>query len=450
MNTATAIPIEFLSGVPRSGPLTWGQLAIWDVLTWLPADDTTLTLSGVQPVPPGTGLDAVAGALAALIIRHESLRTVFSPSADGPVQHVVAQGRIDVPVHDTAPGAGRSTAESLQGELRAVPYDMAADLPLRAAAVTEDGQPVAVVLTVNHMAVDAWSFSIMQEDLAALLAASPLPGPGPQPLDRLAYEQSPLGLQREQRALRYWSEQIGAAPTAMLSGFPEPSAAELRWGRIESSALAEAVRLLAVRTGTAPSLVTLALTARLLARYTGSDRSLLRLIVATRFNPKTRRLVGAFNQNAVFGLEIGDDPTDAFLRRASLTALESYQNCEYDPRSLEVLIDGITAERGIDSVGCCFFNDVSFRAGQAPAADAEPESAAERARRLDRLRAETTLSVPDMDQVPKGATFFLFLDRLDDLAILQLCADRRFLAPRTPTDFLHDLEGMALGMLDVA
>jgi hypothetical protein len=182
-----------------------------------------------------------------------------------------------------------------------------------------------------------------------------------------------------------------------------------------------------------------------LARHAAADRALIRLIVATRFSAKTRRFVGAFNQNAVFELETGRDTIDAYLRRASLTALESYQHCEYDPRLVESMVADLAAERGIDTVGYCFFNDMSFGSASAPTiADTTPEGLAECALRLERLRADTELSVPVVEEVPKGATFFLSLERLDDHAVLQLCLDHRFLASSTPLDFLRDLEELAV------
>ena len=72
----------------RSGPLIRGQLAIWDVLHWLPADDTSLTLTGSVPVPQGVGMAEVETALRVLVERHESLRTSYHEREGEPWQTV--------------------------------------------------------------------------------------------------------------------------------------------------------------------------------------------------------------------------------------------------------------------------------------------------------------------------------------------------------------------------
>ncbi|QMU67398.1 condensation domain-containing protein [Streptacidiphilus sp. P02-A3a] len=445
MNDTRQLAVDFQSGAPRTGTLTWGQLAIWDVLQWLPPDDTSLTLSTLLPLPAGTTAATVAAALRALVERHDALRSLFrfDAAAGEPGQTLVTTGRLTVEVHDAPRGLAADLAAKLRPELCGRPFDLASDLPVRALLVTEEGSPAALVLAISHMSVDAWSFRVVLEDLEALLAGAELPAPGQQPLDRLDYETSDLGRRREERARAYWTEQVRETPAAMLAELPQPSAPHLGWGRIESTALAESVRLLAQRASVAGSLVVMAGAARLLARYTGEEQATLRLIVATRFTARTRRFVGAFNQNALLRVPIGADSFDDYLRRTGLAALTAYQNCEYDPRAIEQIVIDTAAERGVTAGGYCFFNDISFEPPRPADADREPATGGD-APDPRALRADTVLSVPEMDQVPKGATFFLFLERLGDRAVLQLCADRRFLAPRSATDFLHDLEELTV------
>ncbi|MFK0195172.1 condensation domain-containing protein [Kitasatospora sp. NPDC090308] len=436
MNDDRQLHVDLPTAPDRAGALTWGQLAIWEVLHWLPPGDTTLTLSTVLPLPAGTTPERLTAALTVLVARHDALRTVFEESGGEPRQTVVGGGRIAVDVHDAPEGAAAETAGKLHRELRGLPFDLARDLPLRAVLVTERDTPAALVLAISHMSVDAWSFRIVREDLETLLAGAELPARGPQPLDRLDYERSDLGRRREERALAHWAEQIRETPAPMLAELPPPSAPHLRWGRIESPALAAAVRLLTGRAGVTGPVAVLGGVTRLLARYTGQDQATVRLIVATRFNARNRRFVGAFNQNALLRVPSVADPFDDHLRRTSLAALTAYQNCEYDPRTVERIVRETAAERGVAAGGYCFFNDISVEPARRPGT--EPRAADAPDPRP--LRAETVLSVPDMDQVPMGATFFLFLEHIGERAVLQLCADERFLAPRSATEFLGDLE----------
>ncbi len=433
--------LEFRGEAARSGPLTWGQLAIWDVLHWLPADDTSLTLTGSVPVPPGAGMAAVREALRALVERHESLRTSYHDHEGEPWQTARDQGPLSVIVRESD---GRDVAGAVRlatHELRSLPFDLAADLPLRVCVVTRHRSPAAVALAVCHMAVDAWSLEIVLEDLSALLAApSPdaaaLPEAGQQPLERGAYEQSKAGQARERQALDYWRARVEEAPSTMLESLPQPVRPNLGWARIESPALADAVGRIARRTNAKPSTVVLAAVARLLARQKGERNAALRLIVATRFRPETRRLVGAFNQNALFVVPVDDEPFDAFVTRAAKASYLAYAHSEYDPRKVESLVSDLVQRRGLEPDGYCFFNDMTFRESTEPGEAPSPDPDA------------TVVTEPDRDRFPKGATFFLYLMRLSGSAVLEICADRRFLAPGTVPGFLRDLADLAVAAAD--
>jgi Condensation domain len=434
----------------RSGPLTWAQLAIWEVLHWLPADDTSLTLSRVLAIPGDADLAHVRRALGALLRRHEALRTVYFEEHGQPQQRVLRDIQLESASVELA--SVESGEEEFAHAVRrtrralcAIPFDLSSDPPLRARVVDRAGRPAALVLTVCHMAADAWSFEIIIEDLEILLAAerieeAVLEPAGWQPLDRLAYERSEAGEAREAHALRYWEQTVRATPSSMLEGLPGPVRPNIRWARIESAALAAAARALARRAETTPAMVLLGATAHVLATVKGQEAASLRLLVATRFRPETKRLVGAFNQNALFHTPV--DPAEPFaqyLRRVPLAAFRSYAYSECDPRKVRALVDAIAAERGVRPGGYCFFNDMSFRAAGEPRADslAVPHD-------LRALTQDTVLTEPPARSVPMDSTFFMHLLDLRETAVLDLCVDARFLAPTPAPRFLRDLEELVV------
>src|SRR3954453_11771582 len=71
-----SIPVEFTGERAGEGPLTLGQL---DLYTWLSQNpDHLYAILCVEfPVPAVASVDDVAEAVAALIARHESLRTSY-------------------------------------------------------------------------------------------------------------------------------------------------------------------------------------------------------------------------------------------------------------------------------------------------------------------------------------------------------------------------------------
>ena len=76
LTPAPSIPVEFAGERAGEGPLTLGQL---DVYTWLSStpDHPHGVLRVELPVPAMASAGDVAGAVAALIARHETLRTTL-------------------------------------------------------------------------------------------------------------------------------------------------------------------------------------------------------------------------------------------------------------------------------------------------------------------------------------------------------------------------------------
>src|SRR5690242_1387820 len=85
-----SIPVEFTGARAGEGPLTLGQLNIYMWLSQVP-DHAHAILCAELPVPAMVSVDDVAEAAAALIARHESLRTTYVPG-EQPRQRVAASG----------------------------------------------------------------------------------------------------------------------------------------------------------------------------------------------------------------------------------------------------------------------------------------------------------------------------------------------------------------------
>ncbi|MFD7985706.1 condensation domain-containing protein [Kitasatospora indigofera] len=435
-------------GPPVTAAMTWGQVAIWDVLRWLPPEDTSTNLVLAVPAPSGTAVGRAATAVRRLVERHDSLRTLFSEGPRGPLQTVLPGGTLPVRLHPAGAAGPRDTAEEVGRQLRSTPF-AAAEPPVRAAVVTDGPDAAVVVLCLSHLAIDGWSLSILRADLAQLLTdPGGLAPRAQQPLERAGYEASEPARRSEQRALLFWERALRELPAAMLEDLRDGGPSDRQWSRLSSPALALAAAEHARRARLSPSVVLQAGTLLLLALYTGEPSAALRTIVATRFRPENQALVGAFNQNALVRAELREETFDAFLRRVGSAAATGYRHTEYEPRALEELIERIGTERGLRTGGFCFFNDVRFGSGQRPLGAPAAGSAEALAGALDR----TELSDPEWDFDQKGAKFFLFLQELEAPAgpdsarsVITLCADRRFLAGRGSAVFLRDLEWLLAG-----
>ncbi|MFJ4871405.1 condensation domain-containing protein [Streptomyces sp. NPDC088757] len=442
MTDPTTVRVRFREGHPRTGPMTWGQRAIWEVIRRLPPDDDSLNQVGWAPVGSAT-VAQVCDTVRLLVERHESLRTTYAEQDSGLVQRVAASGEIGFLLSELEPGDLAEAVVPLSEQIRSGAFDNAAGLPVRAAIGLRAGVPVVVAIAASHLAVDGWSFQIVMDELRAVLTAGPASTAGlrersRQPVDRAAFEASEAGARRERRTLDYWARQADAVPASMLATTSTPRQSDRDWAHIDSPALALAAHALAERGRCNTATALLGSTALLLASYLGESEAALRVIVSTRFKPEDEELVGAFNQNAIVRLQLADESTERFLARAAGTALNAYRHAEACPVKMEEQLEEIARRRGIDPGGYCFFNDIRFSAEER---NAPPPviDASKLPTQLEEALARTRLTLPDSEGQQSGAKFFLFLDGLRESCALTLCTDPRFL-PASASDFLRELE----------
>jgi Condensation domain len=427
--------IAFDYGDEAYGELTWGQNAIWNVLTWLaPGQEASLNQTAVRELPAGRDTDGVLAAIRRLVERHDSLRTLVVSEAGIPKQRRAGVGQITVVCRDSVGGEIAGAAAVLADELARRPFDLAEDLPLRVGLVYRDGVPVRVCLAVSHLAVDASSLRILDADFEKLLAGNVLGPRSQQPLERAAQEAGPVMQQRQRQSLAYWERSTRVISATWLEDLRHGGGPQPTWGELRSPGLAAAVQKLAEEHATTTATVLQALIGLTLAIEHHEKDVALRCIVATRFTRETAELVGAFNLNALFRLDLADEPATAFFGRAKRAALMALAHCECHQDLLNDLVERTAGERGITADGYCFYNDVRPDPATTTALDAAPTS---------ELFARSVITEPVRDDDQRGSKFFVYVSALDDEAELTLCSDRRFVAADR---FLRDLDWVAMTM----
>src|SRR5215510_7971060 len=160
----------------RRGPLTVGQSNMLWISENLPEVDLVQSL--VVPLPDGVTLPMVGAVLRDLMIRHESLRTLFLPR-ESPQQVVQSRGALTVGAYD-ADGGPDVSALLHRG------FDLA-ELPLRAAVLVRRGRPVELVLKFSHLAVDLLGVRVVERELHERFGAGRPPCeavPTRQPIDQ--------------------------------------------------------------------------------------------------------------------------------------------------------------------------------------------------------------------------------------------------------------------------
>jgi hypothetical protein len=358
------VPVEFAGERAGEGPLTLGQLNIHH---WLSQTDNVYAiLCAGLTVPAMASVDDVARATAALISRHESLRTSYVPG-EQPRQRVAASGVQLLEVCSLGEGQWGpqdrlEVGEALLRWLRESPDP--ARRPVRMAVATAPGtgdQVIACAAAFSHMAVDHDAIEVLKRDFASLLgdpARRQAGPPGRQPLDQAELEATPAEQRRADAALDFMRKQswrfprcLYAVPGAQASG--ESLAVELT-----SVAAAMAVRQVAARTRTSRSSVVLAAICAVVARRAGYQELVFPVLSSNRFEPHLVNYVGSVALVPLTTVEIGGKSFDELACHTWTTVMEASRHGRFDAVKRDAMAALIEHERGLRLIYHPMFNSL--------------------------------------------------------------------------------------------
>jgi amino acid adenylation domain-containing protein len=342
---------------PRDGnlPLSSAQERLWFLEQLQPgsAYNVPLVLRLVGPLV----VRAWAAALDELRRRHEALRTTFRDARGGPVQEIApwaAQGLSLVDL--TALPEPAREADGLAAVLAARPFELARDLPLRAALLRLAGDDYLFVAVFHHIVADAWSLRValaeMREIYGALAAGDPitLPTLAVQPADYAVWEWRRQEASALAPRIAWWRQRLaGLSDLELPADHPRAAALGPRGGTRPTALparLSHAFAELAREHGKTLFMATLAAFAALLHRITGSADLAVGTPVANRDRPELEGLIGFFVNTLVLRIDLGGDPTFAeLLRRVEATALAAFAHRDVP---FDRLVEELRPERRAD------------------------------------------------------------------------------------------------------
>ncbi|WP_395297456.1 condensation domain-containing protein [Kitasatospora hibisci] len=393
----TVLPVRFAGSRTGEGPLTWGQRAIWHAIGRTAPNDHYFNLARVLPLAErGAGVpeERFTAAVAALVARHEALRTRLDVADGEPRQRLHDTGRLDVAVADEPDSdrTGRAAAELL-ARLAGTRFDYRGEWPVRIGAVRSGGLVTHAVLALCHLAADGHGAELLVRDLRLLIRRGAAGRPCTDtPLDLAREQHGPAGRRRGEAALARWEAAFRRMPPTM---FPrpvaEPRSPRFWTGRLVSRALGRATDTLAAAHGVSGSTVLLAGCAVLVAADQGHPLATVLPIAGNRAVRDHRELVGTLSQDALFVLDLPPDARTTFpdlLPVAWRAALAGYRAAAYHPSAWEELRERVGRERGTEVHPYCCFNDM--RLVDRPLPDGPPATAEE----LAAARTESTLDFP--------------------------------------------------------
>ncbi|MGV9869927.1 amino acid adenylation domain-containing protein, partial [Rhodococcus koreensis] len=342
---------------PARIPLSPAQERMWFVNQYdphSPAYDIPLVVRLTGHLDVG----ALVAAIADVVERHESLRTVYPASDDGPHQVILPAERA-LPRVESVRVDGSTDLDAHVARAAAAPFDVTVDAPLRASLFTIGETDHVLALVIHHIAADGASAGPLARDLSAAYRAridGRVPAwepPAVQYVDYGLWQHAVLGRSTDpdslaSRQLDYWSESLrGSTPLlALPTDRPRPQRRSLHGGRVGfhlSSELHTAMRALS-RTCTSTLFMTChAALAVVLARLAGTDDVSIGTPVAGRGEPALDDVVGMFVNTLVLRTRI--DPAAAFadtVRAVRDVDLGAFAHADYP---FEKLVDALEPER---------------------------------------------------------------------------------------------------------
>ena len=307
--------------------------------------------------------EALGAALADVVGRHESLRTLFAAPEGIPQQLVVPAERADFgwQVVDATGWPADRLGEAIEAAARH-PFDLAAEIPLRARLFRVAEDEHVLVAVVHHIAADGWSITPLVGDLGVAYAsrcAGRAPGWAPLPvqyvdytlwqraqLGDLADSDSPIAAQ-----LAYWEQALAGMPErlALPTDRPYPPVADYRGARVAvdwPAELQQRVRGVAREHNATSFMVMQAALAVLLAKVSASPEVAVGFPIAGRRDPALDELVGFFVNTLVLRVDLAGDPSVAeLLAQVRARSLAAY---EHQDVPFEVLVERLNPTRSPD------------------------------------------------------------------------------------------------------
>jgi amino acid adenylation domain-containing protein len=340
--------------VPRPArlPLSFSQRRLW-FLHQFEGRSATYNIPVALRLSRSPDPEVLRAALADVVTRHESLRTVFAEDGDGPRQIVLdpaaARPRLVVTTTDPASPTG-GLAEAARHS-----FDLSTEPPIRAWLFQAGADDQVLLLLIHHIAGDAWSMPLLTRDLLeayearAAGAAPAWPALPVQYADFTLWQREVLGDENDpespiSRQLAYWRTALRDLPEQLPlpTDRPRPAVASLRGDVTDievPAALHGRLAALAVDTQSTLSMVLRAAVAALLHRLGAGTDIPLGSPIAGRTDEALDELVGFFLNTLVLRTDLSGDPTfRELIGRVRQTDLAAYahQDVPFE-RLVEVL-----------------------------------------------------------------------------------------------------------------
>ncbi|MBI1398031.1 MAG: amino acid adenylation domain-containing protein [Betaproteobacteria bacterium] len=322
-------------------PLSFAQERLWfldrlepgNPMYYVPA---TLRFTGALDVP------ALKQALAWVVARHETLRTVFPADGGAPAQKILEPFVPELP-HDTRDMPAAAVFEdaviALSAQEAHHPFDLERGPLIRARLVSFGAEHHVLLLTIHHIITDGWSMKLLFGEIPefyelARAGGRPPRTPEIQYADYAVWQKAWWESPARERQLAYWRERLAGVGSGVEipTDRPRPPVQSFRGARhvtIVPPASANRMEVLAQQHGVTPFIVAVATFAVLIQRLTDQDDIVIGTVAANRQHAQVEDMFGLLINLLVLrtGLE-GNPSFLEVLERVRVAVIGAYEHQE--------------------------------------------------------------------------------------------------------------------------
>lgn len=350
---------------PNEPPvLSFAQQRLWFLDQFEPGTPnynipSVLRLNGKLDVP------ALESSLNEIVRRHEVLRTAIHTVDGQPVQVVLPDLKISLPLVDIRqlPGPEREgrALQMVMVEARQ-PFDLSHAPLFRVKLIRLSEDEHLAILTMHHIVSDGWSAGVLVRELALFYStlagggmlrdratgAALLPDLEIQYADYAAWQREWLQGDELAEQLEYWERQLGDLPPVLdlPTDRPRPVVQTVNGGLLSfviETALVQALNALSQEMGVTLFMTLLGAFQVLLMRYSGQENISVGSPIANRTRSEIEDLIGFFVNTLVLRTDLSGEPTfREVLKRVRETALGAYAHQDVP---FEMLVNELQPER---------------------------------------------------------------------------------------------------------
>lgn len=328
------------SGNSTRAPASWAQQRLWfiDLIEeGTAAYNVAISVRLVGEMDE----DALVSSLAALVRRHESLRTRFIEIDGEVLQEVALSGVFPLEREDISqlPAAVRE-AHIKQRKLEegTAGFDLRNGPLARARLIRVAAQEHVLLITLHHIISDVWSLGIVMRELGEYYGsysqghASKLTDLPIQYADYAQWQRQTFRGEAIEQQLGFWRRQLEGAPELIELPLdrPRPAIQTYRGERITvhfDEQLVSQLQRLAQRNRMTLFMTTLAGWAILLSRLSGQHDVSIGTPIANRHRSELEGLLGFLVNTVVLRVKVdGEATVDSYLGHVRETILRAYEN----------------------------------------------------------------------------------------------------------------------------